>query len=67
MYAESYGLLKVATIKSVDAQSGLMAVSLDFANSIVQASDSITVNIKIPYSTYYKNGVFSGSLPSTGT
>jgi len=67
MYAESYGLLKVATIKSVDAQSGLMAISLDFANSIVQASDSITVNIKIPYSTYYKNGVFSGSLPSTGT
>jgi len=67
MFEESYGLLKIGTIKDFDVSNGNMLVSLDYINSIVQSKTSTTVSVKIPYATFYKNGVFAGSLPSVGS
>lgn len=67
VFDELVGLLKIGTIVSVNKSAGTMQVSLDTANPLIKGQSSKPVNVPIPYSMFYNNGLFIGSLPVVGT
>lgn len=64
LFDEPVGLLKTGTIKSYDPQSGTIKVKL---NIISAMRTSQIVDVPVPHSMFYNNGVFIGTYPQPGT
>lgn len=67
MLSETVGLLKIATIMSVDSNSGTMDIRFDFSESSVRGNTPQLQTISLPYAMCYNNGLFIGAVPTVGS
>lgn len=67
MLSETVGLLKIATIMSVDQANGTMDIRFDFSESSVRGNTPQLQTISIPYAMSYNNGLFMGAVPHIGS
>jgi hypothetical protein len=66
LFDPQVGLLQRGSIAGYDPVRGNMQVQLNTA-SAVKGQNRLVVDVPAPYSMFYNNGLFMGTLPSMGT